>query len=177
MELYRWYILKYGAYALLAVALFRLQSIPGLLEIGGVRPLPVAALAILVATMERELPGVLFCIFCGYLCDLYSVAPMGIYMLLFTILAGRRADHPQLFTTQLTHYYGGGADCGIFLPAGTVFVPVPAGGGDGRGPGAAAVRSAPCRLFGGAGGAAVLPGAGAAPHGGGAHRYPIVTMR
>ena len=45
MELYRWYILKYGAYALLAVALFRLQSIPGLLEIGGVRPLPVAALA------------------------------------------------------------------------------------------------------------------------------------
>lgn len=38
MELYRWYILKYGAYALLAVALFRLQSIPGLLEIGGVRP-------------------------------------------------------------------------------------------------------------------------------------------
>ena len=43
MELYRWYILKYGAYALLAVALFRLQSIPGLLEIGGVRPLPVAA--------------------------------------------------------------------------------------------------------------------------------------
>ena len=83
---YRWYILKYGAYALLAVALFRLQSIPGLLEIGGVRPLPVAALAILVATMERELPGVLFCIFCGYLCDLYSVAPMGFYMLLFTIL-------------------------------------------------------------------------------------------
>ena len=53
MELYRWYILKYGAYALLAVALFRLQSIPSLLEIGGVRPLPVAALAILVATMER----------------------------------------------------------------------------------------------------------------------------
>ena len=41
MELYRWYILKYGAYALLAVALFRLQSIPSLLEIGGVRPLPV----------------------------------------------------------------------------------------------------------------------------------------
>ena len=67
MELYRWYILKYGAYALLAVALFRLQSIPGLLEIGGVRPLPVAALAILAATMERELPGVLFCIFCGYM--------------------------------------------------------------------------------------------------------------
>ena len=30
---------------------------------------------------------------------------------------------------------------------------------------------------GGAAGAAVLPGAGAAPHGGGAHRYPIVTMR
>ena len=86
MELYRWYILKYGAYALLAVALFRLQSIPGLLEIGGVRPLPVAALAILVATMERELPGVLFCIFCGYLCDLYSVAPMGFYMLFLTIL-------------------------------------------------------------------------------------------
>lgn len=57
MELYRWYILKYGAYALLAVALFRLQSIPGLLEIGGVRPLPVAALAILVATMERSCPA------------------------------------------------------------------------------------------------------------------------
>ena len=49
-------------------------------------PLPVAALAILVATMERELPGVLFCIFCGYLCDLYSVAPMGFYMLFLTIL-------------------------------------------------------------------------------------------
>lgn len=86
MELYRWYILKYGAYALLAMVLFRLQSIPGLLEIGGVRPLPVAALAILVATMERELPGVLFCIFCGYLCDLYSVAPMGFYMLFLAIL-------------------------------------------------------------------------------------------
>ncbi len=86
MELYRWYILKYGAYALMALLLFRLQSIPGLLEIGGVRPLPLAALAVLVATMERELPGVLFCIFCGYLCDLYTVAPMGYYMLLLTVL-------------------------------------------------------------------------------------------
>ena len=86
MELYRWYILKYGAYALMALLLFRLQSIPGLLEIGGVRPLPLAALEVLVATMERELPGVLFCIFCGYLCDLYTVAPMGYYMLLLTVL-------------------------------------------------------------------------------------------
>lgn len=86
MELYRWYILKYGAYALMALFLFRLQSIPGLLEIGGVRPLPLAALAVLVATMERELPGVLFCIFCGYLCDLYTVAPMGYYMFFLTVL-------------------------------------------------------------------------------------------
>lgn len=86
MELYRWYILKYGAYALMALLLFRLQSIPGLLEFGGVRPLPLAALAVLVATMERELPGVLFCIFCGYLCDLYTVAPMGYYMFFLTVL-------------------------------------------------------------------------------------------
>ena len=86
MELYRWYILKYGAYALMALLLFRLQSIPGLLEIGGVRPLPLAALAVLVATMERELPGVLFCIFCVYLCDLYTVAPMGYYMFFLTVL-------------------------------------------------------------------------------------------
>lgn len=86
MGLYRWYILKYGAYALMALLLFRLQSIPGLLEIGGVRPLPLAALAVLVATMERELPGVLFCIFCGYLCDLYTVAPMGYYMFFLTVL-------------------------------------------------------------------------------------------
>lgn len=86
MELYGWYILKYGAYALMALLLFRLQSIPGLLEIGGVRPLPLAALAVLVATMERELPGVLFCIFCGYLCDLYTVAPMGYYMFFLTVL-------------------------------------------------------------------------------------------
>ena len=86
MELYRWYILKYGAYALMALLLFRLQSIPGLLEIGGVRPLPLAALAVLVATMERELPGELFCIFCGYLCDLYTVAPMGYYMFFLTVL-------------------------------------------------------------------------------------------
>lgn len=86
MELYRWYILKYGAYALMALLLFRLQSIPGLLEIGGVRPLPLAALAVLVATMERELSGVLFCIFCGYLCDLYTVAPMGYYMFFLTVL-------------------------------------------------------------------------------------------
>ena len=86
MELYRWYILKYGAYALMALLLFRLQSIPGLLEIGGVRPLPLAALAVLVATMERELPGVLFCFFCGYLCDLYTVAPMGYYMFFLTVL-------------------------------------------------------------------------------------------
>ena len=86
MELYRWYILKYGAYALMALLLFRLQSIPGLLEIGGVRPLPLAALAVLVATMERELPGVLFCIFCGYLCDLYTVAPMGYSMFFLTVL-------------------------------------------------------------------------------------------
>ena len=86
MELYRWYILKYGAYALIALLLFRLQSIPGLLEIGGVRPLPLAALAVLVATMERELPGVLFCIFCEYLCDLYTVAPMGYYMFFLTVL-------------------------------------------------------------------------------------------
>ena len=86
MELYRWYILKYGAYALIAVLLFQLQSVPALLEIGGVRPLPVATLAILVAIMERELPGVLFGIFCGYLCDLYSVAPMGFYMLFLAAL-------------------------------------------------------------------------------------------
>ena len=45
-----------------------------------------AALAVLVATMERELPGVLFCIFCGYLCDLYTVAPMGYYMFFLTVL-------------------------------------------------------------------------------------------
>ena len=82
MELYRWYILKYGAYALIAVLLFRLQSIPALLEIGGIRP----ALAIVVAIMERELSGVLFGIFCGYLCDLYTVAPMGFYMLFLTAL-------------------------------------------------------------------------------------------
>ena len=86
MELYRWYILKYGAYALMALLLFRLQSFAGLLEIGGGRPLPLAALAVLVATMERELPGVLFCIFCGYLCDLYTVAPMGYYMFFLTVL-------------------------------------------------------------------------------------------
>lgn len=86
MELYRWYILKYGAYALIAVLLFRLQSIPALLEIGGIRPLPVAALAIVVAIMERELSGVLFGIFCGYLCDLYTVAPMGFYMLFLAAL-------------------------------------------------------------------------------------------
>lgn len=86
MTLYRWYILKYGAYALIAVLLFQLQSAPGLLQIAGVRPLPVAALAILVAAVERELPGVLFCIFCGYLCDLYSIAPMGFYMLFLAIL-------------------------------------------------------------------------------------------
>ena len=86
MELYRWYILKYGAYALMALLLFRLQSIPGLLGLGGVRPLTLAALAVLVATMERELPGVLFCIFCGYLCDLYTVAPMGYYMFFLTVL-------------------------------------------------------------------------------------------
>ena len=169
MELYRWYILKYGAYALLAVALFRLQSIPGLLEIGGVRPLPVAALAILVATMERELPGVLFCIFCGYLCDLYSVAPMGFYMLFLTILG--------LAAGLIIRNY---LQSSLPIIMAAVLIAAffcPAGGGNGRGPGAAAVRSAPCRLFGGAGGAAVLPGAGAAPHGGGAHRYPIVTMR
>ena len=70
MQLYRWYILKYGAYALMAVLLFHLQSVPGLLEIGGVRPLPLAALAMLVSLLERELPGVLFSLFCGYLCDL-----------------------------------------------------------------------------------------------------------
>lgn len=64
MELYRWYILKYGAYALLAVALFRRSPSPAFWRSAGCRPLPVAALAILVATMERELPGVLFCIFC-----------------------------------------------------------------------------------------------------------------
>ena len=86
MELYRWYILNYGAYALIAVLLFRLQSIPALLEIGGIRPLPVAALAIVVAIMERELSGVLFGIFCGYLCDLYTVAPMGYYMFFLTVL-------------------------------------------------------------------------------------------
>ena len=177
MELYRWYILKYGAYALLAVALFRLQSIPGLLEIGGVRPLPVAALAILVATMERELPGVLFCIFCGYLCDLYSVAPMGFYMLFLTILGLAAGLIIRNYLQSSLPIIMAAVLIAAFFSAGTVFVPVPAGGGDGRGPGAAAVRSAPCRLFGGAGGAAVLPGAGAAPHGGGAHRYPIVTMR
>lgn len=82
MHLYRWHILKYGCYLLLAMLLFHLQSAPGLLEIGGVSPMPLAALAVLAAIFESELPGTLFSLFCGYLCDLYGQAPMGYYMLL-----------------------------------------------------------------------------------------------
>ena len=86
-----------------------------------------------------------------------------------------RAGDPQLPAAQPVYSGGGGADYGVFLPGGAVPVPVFAGGGGRCGPGAAAVRPAPCRLFGGAGGAAVLPGAGAAPHGRAAHRYPTVS--
>lgn len=86
MELYRWYILKYGAYALLAVALFRLPVHPR--PFGDRRGAAAAGggLGHFGGHHGAELPGVLFCIFCGYLCDLYSVAPMGFYMLFLTIL-------------------------------------------------------------------------------------------
>lgn len=86
MHLYRWYILKYGSYALAAMVLFHLQAAPGLLGIGGGYPMPVIALAVTVAVQERELPGALFSCFCGFLCDLFGYAPMGYYMLFLTLL-------------------------------------------------------------------------------------------
>lgn len=86
MRLYRWLIIKYGSFLLAAAVLFHLQSAPGLLCIGSGCPMPVIALAVTVAVQERELPGALFCCFCGFLCDLFGYAPMGYYMLLLTLL-------------------------------------------------------------------------------------------
>ena len=78
MELYRWYILKYGAYALMALLLFRLQSIPGLLEIGGVRPLPLAALAVLVAPWSGSCRGYYSAFFAGTCATCIPLPPWGI---------------------------------------------------------------------------------------------------
>lgn len=80
MRVYRWVILKYGLYVLLAVLLFHLQSVPHFLAIAGIRPMPLIALAFAVAITEKELPGGLFGVFCGYLCDLFSYERMGFYM-------------------------------------------------------------------------------------------------
>lgn len=86
MRVYRWVILKYGLYVLLAVLLFHLQSTPHFLAIAGIRPMPLIALAFAVAITEKEAPGGLFGVFCGYLCDLFSYERMGFYMLFLFVL-------------------------------------------------------------------------------------------
>ena len=91
MRVYRWAILKYALYVLLAFGLFHLQS-SGLLPVfWGIAPMPVAALSISVAMLEKELPAGIFAAFCGYLCDLWSDGAMGYYTFIFfvlTVLAG-----------------------------------------------------------------------------------------
>lgn len=86
MRIYRWIFLKYSCYVLLGMLLFHLQSAPYFLNIAGIRPMPVIALAFAVALEERELAGGLFAIFCGYLCDLFSYTSMGYYMMMLFAL-------------------------------------------------------------------------------------------
>ena len=70
-------VLKYGFYGLLAVVLCVLQNTPGLFALWGGKPMPVAALAVVVAMLEGELHGGLFGAFSGFLCDLYGSDRMG----------------------------------------------------------------------------------------------------
>ncbi len=101
MRIYRWVILKYTLYALLAVLLFHLQSARLLPAFWGIRPLPVAALFVAVSMQEREIPAGLFAVLCGYLTDLFSYETMGYYMLFFFVwsvvigLLSRTYLHPS----------------------------------------------------------------------------------
>ena len=73
----KYVIFKYGVYCLLAVFLCVMQNTPGLFVVCGVKPMPVAALSVIVAMMDGELAGGLFGAYAGFLCDLYGADKVG----------------------------------------------------------------------------------------------------
>lgn len=73
----KYVIFKYSAYVLLMVVLCVMQNTPGLFAIGGIKPMPLIAFAVLLAMWEGELSGGILGAVAGFLCDLYGAEKVG----------------------------------------------------------------------------------------------------
>lgn len=96
---------KYTVYALLLLALYVLQTTPGLFVILGAKPLLVIPAAIAIAMVEGEFVGGIYGAFAGLLCDVTSTALFGfngLMVALFCVAAG-------LMVIYLMHCNTGGA--------------------------------------------------------------------
>ena len=87
---------KYTVYALLLLALYVIQTVPGLFVIFGVKPIWVVPAAIAIAMMEDELIGGIYGALAGLLCDLGGFALFGFkgfWISFFCICSGLLIKH------------------------------------------------------------------------------------
>lgn len=69
--------LKHLIYVLILLALYVLQAVPGVLAIGGIKPIFVAVFALAIAMYEGEFIGGLYGAAAGLLCDMLGVGLYG----------------------------------------------------------------------------------------------------
>ncbi len=83
MQKNRFVVIKFLLYACIAILLCVVQNTPGLLVIGGAKPMLTAAFVVAVAMFEGEFAGALAGAFGGMLCDFFSYYRFGYYCLVF----------------------------------------------------------------------------------------------
>jgi len=82
MQKNRYVVIKFLLYACIAAVLCVIQNTPGLLVIGGTKPMLTAAFVVAVAMFEGEFAGALAGAFGGMLCDYFSYYRFGYYALM-----------------------------------------------------------------------------------------------
>ena len=87
----KFYILKFSLYTLLLLALYVLQTVPGLFVVLGQKPIWVIPAAIAIAMLEGEFVGGIFGVLAGILCDMGGFSLFGFnafFIGVFCIAAG-----------------------------------------------------------------------------------------
>ncbi|MDD3430224.1 MAG: rod shape-determining protein MreD [Oscillospiraceae bacterium] len=79
-------ILRWFFYVLILLLAYVLQGTPNFLSIGGIKPLFILPVAVIVSALEGALPGAFFGAFAGMLWDLLSGRTAGFFSLLFIFL-------------------------------------------------------------------------------------------
>lgn len=78
---------KYFSYSLLVILLYVLQATPNLMpELFGSKPLLLLPLALAVASVENEVPSMIFGAVCGGLTDLAYGGGIGFFAIILTLL-------------------------------------------------------------------------------------------